>query len=104
PRGGHQVPVGGEPVLPSQCNRRVVKPGPPSTGIVFGSGDRNHVFLLAVLRLDILTTILGKTRHFSRSGWRQSERVRCDHVEGSPISHFARAFALLAGYRDSSRR
>src|SRR6184192_1044694 len=89
--GGHEWRIFIEHVLHTKGNRGVIQPGAPSTGIVFGRGNGNYVFLLAVLHLQVFTSILSKARYLGRRRWRQVERVRCDQVECSPISHFPRA-------------
>src|SRR5207247_7625391 len=55
-------------------------------------------FLLSVLRLYVLSAILGETRHWHRRREsRQVERVRCNQVERGPSRHFPRAERIHRG-------
>ena len=67
--------IGVKHVLHAKCNRGVIQPAAPATGIVFGCGNRHYALFFAVVHLHIFTAFLGETGHLRSSGRWQVERV-----------------------------
>src|SRR5439155_6635738 len=74
-RASHKRRILVKYVLHPECDSRVIKPPLPGAATILSRGYWNDVFLLAVLYLQVLTTILGKAGHLRRCRRWQVKRV-----------------------------
>src|SRR5262249_36959527 len=86
-----------EHVLYTNRNGGVIQPGAPSTAVILSRGDRDDVFLLAVLHFYILTAVLSNARHWCRGRQLPKvERVRCNQVKCRPRGDGAVSYTNIA--------
>ena len=64
---GYKGWIGVKHVLDAKRDSGVIEPRLPIATAVFTGRDGNDIFLFAVLRLDILTTVFRKTRYLRSS-------------------------------------